>query len=98
MTDALLPFADTPENSQAALELELEGETWRVSVAGSARVGFPSDSGAPLLILHFHPSAGAPDPDQERRGREGMVSGIWLSRLSYDQILDAFQRARPLSP
>jgi hypothetical protein len=97
MIDALPPFADTPENSQAALDLELEGEVWRVSVAGSARVGFPSDFGAPLLILHFHPSAGGLDSDPERRGREGLVSGIWLSRLSYDQILDAFQRARPLS-
>jgi len=95
MTTPSFSFEDPSEDPsrELELELELEGEVWKVSVAGAARVGFPADAGAPLLILHFHRGSGPPSPE-----REAMVPGRTLSRLSYDQILEAFQRSRPFVP
>lgn len=87
------PRGPTSPASPEPVEIQVDGECWRVTQVGRTRAGHPGDAGAPLLFLAFARSQ-AP----ESQVREALVPGTELPRLSHDQLQEAFQRSRPWSP
>lgn len=92
---------DAPVDSSAsassgrvdAMEVDVDGEPWRVAVSGRVRVGHAGDSGAPLLLIVFaRPEA----PDQPIR--EALATGTELGRISHHEISEIFRRSRPWVP
>ena len=76
-----------------AVEVELDGEPWRMTVSGRAHVGHAGDSGAPILLVVF---ARSEEPDQPIR--EALAAGTELGRFSHHEIREIFRRSRPWAP
>ena len=91
--DASGPPAPSEARPEEAVELRLEGESWRVTVAGRARAGHPGDAGAPLLFLVFARSDAPREPLWE-----ALAPGTDLGRLSNHELGEIFHRARAWSP
>jgi hypothetical protein len=85
------PSQAPPE--EEAVELQLEGESWRVTAAGRVRAGHPGDAGAPLLFLVFARSDAPGEPLWE-----ALTPGTDLGRLSDHELGEIFHRARAWSP
>jgi len=93
MGDAFGPSASSAAPPEEAVELRIEGESWRVTAAGRVRAGHPGDAGAPLLFLVF---ARAEAPGEPLR--EALAPGTDLGRLSLHELGEIFHRARAWSP
>jgi hypothetical protein len=86
------PGADEsePETRERVVEDE-DGGTWWARVAGATRSGWPTDAGAPLLLVVFSPDGPEGEPE-----REAFAVGSSLESVPDEELAELLaERSRP---